>query len=461
MKNLFFWGLSVLISLAFVLAACVPVTAIPQDAPTLAPVTATIAPTATLTPTPAPRITLDSALLRGEQILLAHALFGYPAESLQKLATRFNAENEWGISVSLRRYDNYLALEEALLDPRHPASLALVLPEQAARLRYNSLSVDLSSYIGDPGWGWSQAERADFLPALQPLSGQSIPAFRATRLIFYNETWAKSLGFSRPPATVDEFRQQACAANAFFKQDADLTNDGFGGLLLDAEPATMLAWLYAFGGGPGNVDAYLFDTVANRQSFAFVRDLYDRNCAWFSNDAPPYYNAFLQRRALFIVGNLNEVGDLIAAATAANVSDTWTVLPFPAASDQLPLVLLSGPNFVLRPHEPQTQLAAWIFMQWALSPENQATLARETGLLPARASAYDLLDSFRTAAPRWSAAANYARDFGRDEPERLGWGAVRRLPADAFRHMLRMGLPATQIQALLQQMDATARDLNK
>ncbi|PIZ25991.1 MAG: ABC transporter substrate-binding protein, partial [Chloroflexi bacterium CG_4_10_14_0_8_um_filter_57_5] len=43
-----------------------------------------------------------------------------------------------------------------------------------------------------------------------PVNGQRLgaPAQRSARFLFYNQTWARELGFSAPPATADEFRQQ-------------------------------------------------------------------------------------------------------------------------------------------------------------------------------------------------------------------------------------------------------------
>jgi len=116
--------------------------------------------------------------------------------------------------------------------------------------------VDLNLYLNDPTWGLGKDTIADIPPiffAQDNVDGNQLglPAQRSARFLFYNETWAHELGFDTPPTTADEFRQQACAANASYRNDSDPQNDGYGGWIVDTHWQTTYSWLLAFGGGVG------------------------------------------------------------------------------------------------------------------------------------------------------------------------------------------------------------------
>ncbi len=96
----------------------------------------------------------------------------------------------------------------------------------------------LNDFLLDPRWGLSEARRADFPLAFwqqDQAAGQQIgiPALRAPHVFFYNLTWASELGFSRPPESVDDFRQHACTAARANNSDNTGSNDGTGGWMVD------------------------------------------------------------------------------------------------------------------------------------------------------------------------------------------------------------------------------------
>ncbi len=167
--------------------------------------------------------------------------------------------------------------------------------------------VDLSPYLGDPAWGLGSDVIAGFPPvfwAQDSLDGKQlgIPAQRSARFLFYNQTWAHELGFDNPPATADEFRQQACAANAFFRTDLSPQNDGYGGWIVDTDWQTTYSWLLAFGGGVVDGNAYGFRTDPNLAALQFLKGLFDDHCAWLSTEPTPFdsvrraFCTFCQRR---------------------------------------------------------------------------------------------------------------------------------------------------------------------
>jgi len=86
-------------------------------------------------------------------------------------------------------------------------------------------------------------------------------------LLAYNTTWAKELGLNSLPVTPEEFKTQMCAANKSFLKDADLTNDGLGGWLINTDPVAMYSWLTAFGVDLTPGEGYVFSGEAGEAAF--------------------------------------------------------------------------------------------------------------------------------------------------------------------------------------------------
>ncbi len=375
----------------------------------------------------------------------------------------FNSVNEWGISVEAQGFGDYLALSEAIQAAQDAGGLpqaVAALPEQVLSWNNSSLLVELSPYVSDSQYGLDPGAVADIPPVFWTDDGDGthlgLPAQRSTRLIFYNQAWARELGLTSPPETSDEFRQQACAANASFKADADLSNDGYGGWVVDTHWQTVYSWLLAFGGGVTEGDAYQFPSAANQAAVEFLKGLYDANCAWLSTEDAPY-EAFAGRRALFITADLGEVPAVALALANAGSTDDWTVIPFPGTD--APVTVTYGPSYSLLTSTPEQQLAAWLFFRWILSPESQATWVESTGLLPLRSSVLELVGPYRAASPQWSAAqALSMTSLG--TPARASWGKVRYMLADGLDLIFQSNLPEEQIPVVLEQIQSMAEEFS-
>ena len=278
---------------ALILAACTPGSPAPTT-PTLTPDLPTStagsspAPTLTPSPTPLPAHAVDPASLRGLTLQVWQAFGGPAADLFTSQAAQFTAENEWGIVVNPSGYGDYTSLFDAMnaaLDSGHAPDLVAALPEQTLAWEALGAVVDLKPYLADPQWGLAPDASADIPSAFwaqDNVDGKQLglPAQRSARVIFYNQTWAQELGFNSAPATADEFRQQACAANASFLKDSDQTNDGKGGWVVDTAWQTDYSWLLAFGGGVADGSAYTFRTDPNLAALQFLKGLSDKHCAW-------------------------------------------------------------------------------------------------------------------------------------------------------------------------------------
>ncbi len=467
---------SLFLAAALILSACGPVTAVPTSdlSATDTPGATRPVARATATATRAPSINLDAAALRGIRIQVWHALRGASEEAFLSLMARFNSVNEWDITVDATSQGDYRTLGEAVDSSLASASsldLVIALPEQALAWNTSGAVIGLDPYINDSKWGLTDnGGMDDFRPAFwyqDKVAGRMIgfPAERSARYLFYNVTWAHELGFDNPPVTSEDFHEQACTANASFRADLDLTNDGYGGWLVDADWQTVYPWLLAFDGGVTEDGRYSFRTDPNEAALTFLKELKDDGCAWMAIDPEnptgfntgPFYEQFARRSALFITGDLTEATALTETLTRLNSTDEWTMVAFPGSETRA--ITVYGSSYTLLTSTPEKQLAAWVFIRWMLSPENQVKWVTRAGTLPLRASILGQLSDYRSGHPQWDAAVKLL-PFAQGVPQLGSWSIIRYVLQDGATEIFRMNLPFDQIPAVLEEMDATAKELS-
>ena len=457
-----------LVSLLF--SACaptvVPIASVPVTTPT-SQFTPSPVPSPVPTQIPGAKLGVGPDVLRAMSITVWHGLDGQSAGLFAQMAAEFTLTNSWGIKVAVVPQQNLALLADAvtaaLRTPEHP-DLVLALPEHAMAWDAQGVVVDLSPYVANPDSGFSKAELADIPAAFwnqDELDGKrlGVPAVRTARFLFYNVSFAKQLGFSAPPQTAGEFRQQACAANASWKTDKDQTNDGYGGWVLDSAttdanaPWTAYAWLRAMGGEVYADGKFAFSTSQNQSALAFLARLRADGCAWLSS-SPANYDALPSHKALFAAGSLDELGEQRAAF--AGSSDQWMPIAFPGSN---PTIIPYGPDYVILKSSAPRQLAAWLFVRWMLLPENQARWARETGLFPLRTSAVGLLPNIRNADPQWAAGVDLLAHADL-YPQAAGWRMARVVLGDGFFSLLQPLAPtANDATQTLDQIDSTVKEL--
>jgi ABC-type glycerol-3-phosphate transport system substrate-binding protein len=454
---------------ALVFSGCIPGSStpvIPLVLPTLTgasnPVP-TSSPTPTITPTPLPVIGVDPASLRGLTIQVWDAFAGPASDLFTSQAAQFNSDNQWGIVVNPTGYGDYTSLFDAMnvaLDSGQTPDLVAALPEQTLAWDAAGKVVDLKPYLSDPQWGLAPDAVAD-IPSIflaqDAVNGRQLglPAQRSARFVFYNQTWAHELGFANPPTSADEFRQQACAANASFLKDADPKNDGYGGWIVDTDWQTTYSWLLAFGGGVADGSAYGFRTDPNLAALQFIKGLFNSHCAWLSTEPTPF-DSFARRSALFISADLAALPAEMQSMKNLKNSDVWTVLPFPGPQGSV--LVAYGSSYTVLKSMPEKQLAAWLFARWLLSPENQAQWVEATGLFPLRNSLLDMIGSYRQASPQWDAAVA-SLPSAQDVPQIASWRKVRYVLEDGMTVLFQENLPLDSLPSLLVQMDSMAQEL--
>lgn len=454
--------------LSIVLTACSPATASPT--PRSIPTVKRQPPTRTPEPIPAAptEMPLSPNTLSGVRVKLWHGLDGLTAATLNRMAFDFSQKNEWGIQVDVVSQKNLSQLvqaTDAALRESNQPDIAVALPENAQGWDAQGLVTDLYSYIHHSKLGLSTDEIKDIPAAFwkQDQIGNKqlgLPAARSGRFLFYNVSFAKALGFTTAPVSADDFHKQACAANASWKADTDLTNDGFGGLVIENamldidSPWTAYAWLRAQGGDVFADGKYAFFAPENQSTLNFLAGLRNEGCAWLSS-ATSSTEALAAHKALFVAGSLQSLRAQRAAF--AGLTDQWTVIPFPGAT---PAIVTYGPDYVVLKSTAQRQLAAWLFIRWMLSPENQARWARETTLFPARTSALALLDNIRSANPQWVAAFDLLPQ-AKIYPQSSLWSKARLVLGDGFFQLFESNPSQSDVIRTLHLMDDTVADLSK
>jgi len=433
--------------------------------------------TSTQTPLPSPTApvsTLDvqSEELRGLTITFWHPWIGAQGELLGDILDEFNRTNRWGIIVQATGYAGLDQLD-AVMDA---AQVEGTLPDMLAGYNYQArhwdqggeVLVDLNIYTSDPSWGLSADELADFTPAfwdqnLVSYPGEQpkqlgLPMHRSAIVLFYNQTWAQTLGYTYPPSTPYDFRVRACAAAEVNQNDGQAGNDGTGGWLVTPQPSLLVGWIYAFGGEITRPDGrgYLFNTAETGEALGYLKGLQDSGCTWQSTGTDPVVE-FASRRALFYAGSLAELPEVQAAFSAAGNNDAWTVLPFPSV-DGMPVLLTYGPALMVTRSETPRQLAAWLAAEWLVYPPNQARWVAENGLLPTRQGTLSFLSEAIDENPHWAATLEYL-STARSEPAYASWGVMRWALNDAMAELFSPTFTSGQIPNLLEALDQAALEI--
>ncbi len=468
-------------ALAVLLAACqANPTLSPSTTATARPTPADISPSATLPPaqTPAPlstptsssKIPVNPADLRGVQVQFWYPWIGSLADAINAVVADFNATNIWGITVKAVSQGSDSGVEDALggINDLLPHPLVLARPPEAIAFdqAHSSVVADLSPYISDHQWGYSQLDVADFSISFwqdAPVDEKrlSIPLLRDLSVLFYNQTWAQELGFQNPPVSTADFQSQACAAAKANLLTGVTDNAGTGGYLVNTSGAALLGWLSSF--QPMPAGAYLtapfsFNTTQSASGFGFLRALFDKNCAW-SGRSPSPYEYFAQRKALFYSGSLAEIPVQQKAMTAQKNNDVWTILPYPGSGSQPAPVSFGTSLAIAAGASPNEQLAAWLFLRWMISPATQARLAAAGSMLPVVKSALALVPaSFTAQNPQWVQAISWI-DGAQPAFSAAWWYAARPVLEDAAWQIFQPFTKPDSIPDVLKELDATVNEL--
>jgi len=458
MKKIF----SLLFITSILFSACAAENTITTAKPSAEP-NATKTPKVEATVETASRLGVDAEALNGLEITVWTPWYGIESTLFDSFVADFNSKNEWGIKVTAQSQINFSNLYEtvtASLPTAEKPDLVIALPEHALEWNVDGMVTDLTPYVSDPQFGFDSSGIPSVFLEQDVLDGirVAIPAQRTARFLLWNETWAGTLGFDAAPDAPKDFRQQACRAQQAMKKDELAQNDFMGGWIVDTEPTTAYAWLLAFEGGVLEGSNYRFLTPNNIDAFKFLRELSETSCAWQTTADTDPITSFVNREALFISANLENLPTVARAFASANNTDTWKVLPYPGENEDA--LVVYGSSYVLLNSTDEKQLATWLFVRWLLENEQDARWVETTHLFPLRTSTMGLLADYEKTHPQWAQAISFLPQ-GEVQPQAASWRKVKILLGDGFAHMYRVNTPSGQVAAILAQMQSTANDLIK
>ncbi|HKJ27539.1 MAG TPA: extracellular solute-binding protein, partial [Anaerolineales bacterium] len=331
------WFPALLVLLIFILPACGPGTdGTPGNTPqrTLRIITSTPQNTRTPTITPTPLVpVLANDELAGTQIDLWYLWVPGEPDTLGEIANRFNAANDYGLTLIPRAFSQPDNFDDAVADAlasSNPPDILLAHPYQYQPWAEAGLLADLTPYLESPTYG-----NTTFLEEMYPVfaerdlyNGQrwGFPGLFSGQVILYNQSWAQQMGFSNPPANADAFQLQACAASE--------ANGGVtGGWMIDSTQGGAAAWLLAFAGSLEKSGQYRFEAGEVEAALAFLAGLREAGCAWQPGERYPDQD-FIDRLGLFYSVSTREISYAAAAFDEANSADQVTAIGYPNSAGE-------------------------------------------------------------------------------------------------------------------------------
>ncbi len=456
---------SFLIVLILMLAACQPAGTATPEVPTTTAKSPSLVKTSAPTLTPIPDIAVDTAKLDQLQIRILHPWTEDTGVMMTQLVDQFNQTNQWGIFViEIAPGSAGLAQEkyrELLLDKQSPDVLVMSPSQLMHSDSVYGNVLDLNPYVQSAKFGLFPEEQEDFLPAFWNESlaqGKrfGVPAQRTTEMLFYNVTWAKELGFTNPPATWAAFREQVCAANASMRKDADPVDDGLGGWIINTNALTTLSWLRTFGSDPVQETEAQFLSVESEEAFSALLKLSTDSCAWLSRQPQPY-DYFTNRQALMYSGSMQDLRKQTHNNTRLESEDEWIVLPYPPGAREA-FVLTEGVDYGITTSTDVRQLAAWLFVRWLSTPNQQAWFLRSSGTLPLGEAVLPLVSDLEEDYPVWGDAVAFS-DLAVTLPVSKELDIIKTVVEDGGWQLFKTGLKSDAIQTLLSQIDMTIAEM--
>jgi multiple sugar transport system substrate-binding protein len=336
---------------------------------------------------------------------------------LEPLVPEF--EELTGIDVTLEAFPEDQFRQRRLLEVSSGAATLdgyMIMPGQVGAQYLGAGWVrPIDDFVADPSLTMPDLDIEDFFGgAISTFEGPDglfgLPLQIESSLLFYREDLFREAGLEGPPETMEELREYAQALNS--ERVAGFAMRGRGA----AATSQIVNLLYSFGGQWLNEDGG--SALASQESvraLEFYADL-------LRNYGPPgpanlHWNEVMSLYAqgqAAMVFDANVFRSIVEDPEQAIevVRENTRYAPLPAGpAGSVPGVLVWGMSVNSASDSPE---AAWYFIQWALSKENQVE-ALLSGVPAARESAWQD-EEFRATAPEsWIAASR--ESFNRGQPD--------------------------------------------
>ncbi len=427
-------------------------TATDVSAQKTATATATMRPTATVTPT-APQAQI---------LAFWHPWTGVKAQSVAALVEEYNQTNQDGITVEVLAAGDADYLISKLLGAIEERAVPdiVAVPSDYLRSLYQDLGLltILNDFVNDEVNGIPEEEQRT-IPSLfwkqDELDGvrYGVPAEYNLHLLYYNQSWARELGFENTPTTSEEFLNQACTAASYNANDADDENNGTGGWIYAHDALSMLSWMQVFGGGEIPSDStrgFAFNTSENQDAMEFLRTIYQLDCAWTGKEDTPY-QYFAKRYALFYSGSSADWYTQVSMDAVEDNNDVWTVIPYPGNAGN-PIVNGESLSYGIFQTTPEKEAAAWHFVHWMMSGDVQTNLVEDSFSVPVNLDVVSQLGDFLNENPGWQSMLAYV-PLAKPAPVINEWNVIGNLLDDVGWQLSLYNVKETDIPSILENLE--------
>ena len=310
------------------------------------------------------------------EITFWHAMSGVQEESLKKLTDNFMAENK-NITVNLQNQSSYQDLQQKLTattaSPKNLPTLTQAYPDWMLNPISDGLVLQLDNFINHKEIGFDNYD--DILPSFRESSKinnviYSIPFNKSTEILWYNKTLFNELGL-KVPTTMDEFTNVAKE----IKSKKNIVGGGF-----DSLSNYYVTYL--------KNEGVIFDSKFDPTSQASVKAVnyyldgikqgYFRMAGTDKFLSGPFANETL---GMFVGSNASES----FITNGVNGKFDIGVAPYPAKYK-----MQQGTDlFIFSNATAEQQTAAFEYLKFLTTTDNQITWAKETGYIPVRTSALE------------------------------------------------------------------------
>jgi multiple sugar transport system substrate-binding protein/sn-glycerol 3-phosphate transport system substrate-binding protein len=377
---------------------------------------------------------------------------------LQEIVERFNATNEWGITVTAENQGGYGDIFNKMLPILNTGDvpdIVVAYQNQTATYQLADSMTDLNPLVQSEKWGLTDEEVADFFPGFYnqdvfpTFDSQRLgfPPNRSMEVMYYNMDWIEELGFDGPPTTPAEFKEMACAAVA--NPFSGATAEGSMGYKLSVDASRFASWTFAFGGDVFDYenDEYSYNSDAAVEAMNFLQDLFDEGCAQLVTEAYGDQTDFGNGTLLFTVGSSSGI-PFYEDAVEAGAGFNFSVAAIPHTTPD-PVMNIYGASVSVPKSTMERQLAAWLFIKYYTSTDVQAEWAIASNYFPVRLSVADGLGDYFIANPIYKAAFDML-EYGVGEPPVPGYDFVRDIVSEAMAAIA----AGDDVVATLEQLDA-------
>jgi len=369
-------------------------------------------------------------VVRGTKATFWHTQSGPNAQLLNQIVLAYNAsQSNYTIVPEYKgNYNDLYKANLAAINAGQPVPLSVAYENQVADYYSSNLVVAWDDYVNNAQYGLTADDKNDFFPAFLELGKfpqfgnkfLTFPFAKSLELMWYNADLLQKAGFAKPPATWDEFQQQA----------EKVGTGGVMGWEFASDASRFATWVFSRGADLLSADGkkLTIDTPEAEASLALLATLVKDKKV----QAPKGFQSetdFQQQKTAFYQESSSARSYMLSALQKANISFNWTAeMPPVGQAGQEPASDLYGGNVCLFKTSTDAQRAAWEFMKYFSAKDQTAKWALGTGYMPLRQSATTTSDyqTFLGQNRRNGVAISGLKYKGnKGEPKISAWQQVR------------------------------------